>query len=317
MHVLFADTVHSSLSEKLRSKGCLVVDGCHYSREDCADFFQSKVGGIIIRGRFNIDKTWIDLAKGLQFIARFGSGMEHIDVAYATQKGVKCFSSAEGNKDALGDHALGMLLMLLNKLHIVNNEVREGKWEREGNRGVELNSLTLGIIGYGNMGSSFAKRLLGFDCQVLVYDPYKHITQFPSGKYSQVPLEILFEKADVISVHVPLNTETKGMIDSDFFASCKSKIIVINTSRGPVLRTSDLLVAMDQGKVIGACLDVLDFEEENFESINALKKNDVWQNLIRRSNVILSPHIAGWSVQSNKKMADILFEKISNSGIII
>lgn len=310
MHVLFADTVHPFLKESLSDKGFIIQEAYNLSKEACADFFQTKVGGIVLRGRFNLDEQWLKQAKGLQFIARYGSGMEHIDTEFAASRGIQCLSAPEGNRDALGDHCLGMLLMLLNRLQIVNLEVRQGLWKREENRGIELGSLTVGIIGYGNMGSAFGKRLIGFDSEVLVYDPYQKISHFPGAFFSQVGMDEIFERADVVSFHVPLNDETTGLVNPDYLARFNKPIILMNASRGPVVQTSALLAAMEKGIVRGACLDVLDFEESNFESLQSWIENPDWQKLIARENIILSPHIAGWSHQSNLKMAQILLKKI-------
>jgi D-3-phosphoglycerate dehydrogenase / 2-oxoglutarate reductase len=316
MHVLFIDTVHPFLSSSLANCGFSITEGYEFSKAQCAEFFKLREGGVVIRGKFSLDRLWLEAATGLKFIARFGSGMEHIDTNFAAKKGINCLSSPEGNRDALGDHATGMLLMLLNKLNSVNDDVRKGLWQREENRGTELNALTVGIIGYGNMGSVFAKRLSGFDCEVMVYDPYKKIESFPSPFFSQVGLETIFQRADVVSFHVPLNEETKGLCDEYFLNRFKKTIIILNTSRGPVVESKALLNAMDQGKVMGACLDVLDFEESNFEAVYSWREDKDWQRLIARKEVILSPHIAGWSHQSNEKMAKILLNKICDLKLI-
>jgi D-3-phosphoglycerate dehydrogenase len=310
MHVLFIDTVHPFLKESLSKNGYVIHEGYDLTLEECADFFLSHEGGLVIRGRFNLDRQWLLSARGLKFIARFGSGMEHIDLACASTLGIHCLSSPEGNRDALGDHCLGMLLMLLNKLHLVNEDVRNGIWQREENRGTELGSLKVAIIGYGNMGSAFAKRLSGFDCEVLVHDPNKTDLSFPSSFFRQVLMDEIFEKADVVSYHVPLNEETLGLVNRDYLMRFKNPIILINSSRGPVVQTSALLDGFSCGIIRGACLDVLDFEESNFESLQTLNKNPDWQQLIARNDVVLSPHIAGWSHQSNLKMAQILLKKI-------
>ena len=311
MHVLFIDTVHPSLAGELKAMGFQVAEGYGLSKKECSDFFRTKEGGVVIRGKFNLDREWIEAAEGLKFIARFGSGMEHIDTAYAKEKGIACLSSPEGNRDALGDHTLGMLLMLLNHLQTVNEEVRAGIWKREENRGTELNALVVGLIGYGNMGSAFAKRLLGFDCEVLVYDPFIRVENFPSSHYKQVSLEELQKKADIVSFHVPLNESTRSYANKKFLYGFEKNIIVINTSRGPVVETAALLDAMEENKVRGACLDVLDFEEENFETVKSWSEDKNWLRLISKKEIILSPHIAGWSHQSNEKMAVMLSQKIN------
>jgi D-3-phosphoglycerate dehydrogenase len=305
--VLLIDTVHPVLNEILSSKGMLCDLDNTSSKEEILLKIQNYVG-IVIRSRFKIDKDFLDKAKHLKFIARAGAGMENIDVAYAESLGIKCLHAPEGNRDAVGEHALGMLLMLFNNLKRADSEVRKGIWKREENRGYELKSKTVGIIGYGNMGSAFAQRLIGFDVNILAYDKYK--TKFGSQYVNESTLEEIFEKSDVVSLHVPLTEETKYMVNSAFLNSFKKPIYLINTARGKVLNTADLVQAIFNKKVLGACLDVLEYESISFENIDSEKLPEPFKYLINSDKVILSPHIAGWTFESHVKISEVLAEKI-------
>jgi D-3-phosphoglycerate dehydrogenase / 2-oxoglutarate reductase len=307
--VLLIDTVHPALNEILSSKGMLCDLDNTSSKEEILLKIQHYVG-IVIRSRFKIDKDFLDKAKHLKFIARAGAGMENIDVPYAESLGIKCIHAPEGNRDAVGEHALGMLLMLFNNLKKADAEVRNGIWKREENRGHELKGKTVGIIGYGNMGSAFAQRLKGFDVEVLVFDKYKK--NFGNEFIKESTLEELFEKADVLSLHIPLTDETKYMVNAAFFNSFKKPIYVINTARGKVLNTADLVEAIKNKKVLGACLDVLEYENVSFENIDAEKLPEPYKYLIKSDRVILSPHIAGWTFESHVKISEVLAEKILN-----
>ncbi len=248
------------------------------------------------------------------FIARIGAGMEHIDVAYAESKGIKCLSSPEGNRNAVAEHALGMLLTLLNNISKANNEVKDGQWLREPNRGTELKGKTIGIYGYGNTGSAFAKVLMGFDVKTLAYDKYKK--NFGNEFAEESLPEEIFSEADVLSLHLPLTDETKYLVDNSFLSRFQKNIYLINTSRGQIVKTDDLVKNLKSGKVSGACLDVLEYEETSFEGIKSLLLtpqsliNADWKYLTESRNIILTPHIAGWSFESSEKMARILAEKI-------
>ncbi len=234
--------------------------------------------------------------------------MESIDTDYCKKKNIECLNSPEGNMDAVGEHAVGMLLNLLNNLNRADRQVKIGEWKREENRGVELNSLTVGIVGYGNMGSSFAKKLAGFDCQIIAYDKYKK--GFGTDKIKECSIEYIFENADVISLHVPLTDETKYMVDAEFINSFAKKIILINTARGPVVKTLDLVAALETGKVCAAALDVIEYEEFSFEKTFDMTEKEEFKFLAKSDNVILSPHIAGWTIQSKEKLANVLVDKI-------
>ncbi len=266
--------------------------------------------GIVIRSRIKITKEIIDRAVNLKFIARAGAGMENIDVAYAEKKGIKCLHAPEGNKDAVGEHTIAMLLSLFNNLNRADKEVRQGKWIREENRGVELMGKIVGIIGYGNMGSAFAERLKGFGVKILVYDKYKK--GFGNDFIIETTLEHIFEEADVFSLHTPLTEETNYLINDSFINSFKKNIYIINTARGKCLNTADLVSNIKSGKVLGACLDVLEYEMTSFENLDKANLPEAFQYLIQSDKVILSPHIAGWTKESNEKIARVLAEKIIN-----
>ncbi len=307
INILFLDSVHLLLQKELETKGFI----CHLQY----DWNLEKIGeelykfdGVVIRSRVKLDKELIDKGTNLKFIARAGAGMENIDVAYAKSKGIKCLSSAEGNRDAVGEHALGMLLCLFNNICRADKEVRQGQWIREGNRGIELQGKTVGIIGYGNMGSAFAQRLRGFDCTVLAYDKYK--TKFSDEFVKESTLEELFENTDVPSLHLPLNDETRFMVNASFLGKFRKNIYLINTSRGKIVQTDDLVACMKTGKVLGACLDVLEYESLSFEGLDATKLPPSFRYLVESDNVILTPHIAGWTYESNEKISATLAKKI-------
>jgi D-3-phosphoglycerate dehydrogenase len=241
-------------------------------------------------------------------VGRLGSGMENIDTEYALKKGVVCFNSPEGNRDAVAEHALGMLLALMNRLIIVNQEVRNRKWLREENRGIEVAGKTVGIIGYGNMGSAFAERLSGFKANVIAYDKYKK--NFGNDMVKEVGLNEIYEDSDIISFHVPLTIETEYMFNHEFIENCSKPFFLINTSRGKVVHTAHLLEGLKQGKVLGAALDVIEYEDHSFEQFFKRSLPSVFSEICSREDVLLSPHIAGWTIESKRKLAEILVQKI-------
>ncbi len=307
MKILFIDSNHPILHEMLISKGF----DCHLNYNWTIEQLENKIAeydGIVIRSKLKITKELIDKAINLKFIARAGAGMENIDVAYAESKGIKCLHAPEGNKDAVAEQAIGMLLALFNNICRANSEVRQGKWIREENRGIELKGKTVGIIGYGNMGSAFAERLKGFGVKVLVYDKYKK--NYGNEQIIESTLENLFESVDIVSLHTPLTDETKNLINDSFIKSFKKNIFIINTARGKCLNTNDLMENIKSGKVLGACLDVIEYESVSFEQIENSTIPEAFRYLINSDKVILTPHIAGWTVESNKKIAKILAEKI-------
>ncbi|MCX6294619.1 MAG: 2-hydroxyacid dehydrogenase [Bacteroidetes bacterium] len=307
MKILFIDSNHSLLHEMLEKAGHTCDLNYNWTKEEIEKNIHL-YDGIIVRSKIKITKEIIDKAANLKFIARAGAGMENIDVSYAESKGIKCFHAPEGNRDAVAEHAIAMLLSLFNNLFRANKEVREGKWIREGNRGVELMGKTVGIIGYGNMGSAFAERLKGFSVNILVYDKYKN--GFGNSFIKECSLEQIFEQADVLSLHTPFTEETNYLINDSFINKFSKNVYIINTARGKCLNTSDLVKNLKIGKVLGACLDVLEYEMTSFEALNTNELPEAFQYLIQSENVVLSPHIAGWTKESNMKIAKILAEKI-------
>lgn len=264
--------------------------------------------GWIVRSKHQINRDLIDQAPALQFIARAGSGLENIDVAYAFKRGITIFNSPEGNRDAVGEHALGMLLSLLNNLCRCNTQVKARIWMRKENWGHELKGKTVGIIGYGNMGSAFSQKLSSLECKIIAYDKYKH--NFSNSFVQECTLEDIFHHADVVSLHVPLTKETIYMADENFFSSFRKPIWFINTSRGLVCKTAALVEALKSGKVLGAALDVLEWEDTSFEKFSLQNLPEALQELIQMDNVILSPHVAGWTYEAYQKHSIILLQKI-------
>jgi D-3-phosphoglycerate dehydrogenase len=305
--ILIIDAVHDLIPVELSNNNFRVIDGTAWTKEEIKlkipDFY-----GIILRSKITIDKEIIDKATNLKFIARVGAGMESIDTEYCKQKGVICLNSPEGNRDAVAEHAIGMLMSLLNNITKANSEVKAGIWSRESNRGTELNNKTLGIIGYGNMGHALAKRLLGFGCKVLSYDKYKF--NYTDQYAEETSLNDIFDNTDILSLHVPLTYETKYMVDEDFISKFKKPFYLINTARGPIVRTSALVEALKTGKILGAALDVIEYEETSFENLEGILKYKETQYLANCDNVILTPHIAGWTVESKIKLAQVLVDKI-------
>ena len=305
--VLIIDDVHPIITKSLPELGFKTTDATKLSRTEILEIIQDYTG-LIIRSRITIDKEIIDKSKNLKFIARVGAGMESIDLDYCKKKGVICLNSPEGNRDAVGEHALGMILNILNNLNKADAEVKSGKWQREENRGKELGYMTVGIIGYGNMGSSFAKKLSGFGCKVLSYDKYK--TNYSDGFTVETNLDSIFKESDILSLHVPLTEETKFMVNDDFIAQFSKNIYLINTARGPVVKTSSVVNALKSGKILGAALDVLEYEETSFEKTKNLLDYDDFRYLSECTNVLFSPHIAGWTNESKLKLSTVLIDKI-------
>ena len=307
MKILFIDSNQPSLHQTLEKAGHVCHLHYDWTKEEIIQNIHL-YDGIIIRSKIKITKDILDKATNLKFIARAGAGMENIDVAYAESKGIKCIHAPEGNRDAVGEHALAMLLALFNNVLRADKEVREGKWLREENRGVELMGKTVGIIGYGNMGSAFAERLKGFGVKLLVYDKYK--TNFGNECIQESSLERIFDEADIVSLHVPLTAETERMVNDTFINNFKKNIYIINTARGKCLNTDDLVMNLKSGKVLGACLDVLEYEMTSFETLDVTLLPEAFQYLTKSNKVILSPHIAGWTIESHRKIAMVLVEKI-------
>ncbi len=308
MKVVFLDTVHEVLAERLiASKKFECVDGTHWSFEDCKVKLKD-AAGIVIRSRFTMDEEILKFAPHLKFIARSGAGMENIDEQYCEEHGITLFNSPEGNRNAVGEHALGMLLSLLNKLHLANRDIRNGIWDREGNRGIELDGKTVGIIGYGNNGKAFAQKLRGFEVTVLAYDKYK--TNFGSDFVTEATLEAVLRKSDVISFHIPQNTETLYFANEEFFDALGKPIILLNLSRGKVVKTKALIDALEKGRVLAAGLDVNEFEGTHFEDFFSGEVSPELDYLLKSDNVLLTPHVGGWTVESYFKLSDTLATKI-------
>ncbi len=307
MIILHADSNNPLLIKELQKAGYHNIEGYNISQEEIISN-QHLYDGIVIRSRFKIDKDFIDAAPNLKFIARVGAGLESIDVDYAKQAGIELFAAPEGNSNAVGEHTLGMLLALLNKLNKANREVHRGYWNREENRGTELDGKTVGIIGYGNMGKAFSKKLRGFDVKVLCYDILKGVGD---KNATQVSLEELQEKAEVVSLHTPWTPVTNKMVNTNFINKFKNPFWFINTARGKSVVTADLVVGLIEGRILGAGLDVLEYEKDSFEHL--FLDRDIppdLKELMFLDNVILSPHVAGWTEESHKKLAVTIAYKI-------
>lgn len=302
--VLITAKVHNYLIHKLEEKGFEVSYQPSITHDEVVAAIP-EFTGMIVTTRIKVDKGMLDRAGQLQWIGRLGSGMELIDVAYAEGKGIKCVSSPEGNRDTVGEQAVGMLLVLMNNILKSNLELRQGIWERDGNRADELGGRTVGIIGYGNTGGAFARKLRGFDVEILAYDKYK--TGFSDEHVKEATMEELFEKADVVSVHLPLTAETHHLANEAFFKSFKKPIRFINAARGKIVNTPDIVAALENGTIAGACLDVL--ENEKLSSYSAAEKEQ-FEKLLQMSNVVMTPHIGGYSHEASVKMARIVLEKL-------
>lgn len=305
--ILHIDSNHPLLWDQLEQAGFVN----HQDFSSPKEVIESKINdyqGIVIRSRFKIDKIFLDKATNLQFIARVGAGLESIDCEYASSKNIALIAAPEGNRNAVAEHSLGMILSLFNNLNQADAEIREGHWNRESNRGHELDGKTVGIIGYGNMGKAFAKKLSGFEVEVLCYDIQENV----GDKYAkQLSFAEFQEKVDVLSLHIPWTPETDKMVNVDFINSFKNPIWIINTSRGKNIVTADLVEALKSGKVIGAGLDVLEYEKLSFETLFQDKNTpEAFQYLLNAKNVILSPHIAGWTFESHERLAQVIVDKI-------
>lgn len=309
MKILHLDTNHPLLINQLKDLGFTNDEDYSSSKEEIKNKIQG-YEGIIIRSRFTIDKRFLDKATSLKFIGRVGAGLENIDVVFAKEKGVHLISAPEGNRNAVGEHTLAMLLSLFNKLNKANAEVRQGKWLREENRGIELNGKTVGIIGYGNMGKAFAKKLRGFDVEVVCYDIKDNVGD---ENCKQVSLKEFQEKLDVVSLHTPETPVTLNMINADFINQFAKPFWLLNTARGKSVVTKDLVEALQSGKILGAGLDVLEYEKSSFENLFENKSMpQAFQYLIKADNIILTPHVAGWTIESKEKLAQTIVDKIKD-----
>jgi len=307
LKILHLDSNHSLLIEQLEAAGFTNHEDYTSSKNEIEQKI-SQYDGIVIRSRFKIDAIFLDAATQLKFIARVGAGLESIDIPYANKKGVHLISAPEGNRNAVGEHALGMLLSLFNNLNKADREIRNGQWNRETNRGIELEGKCVGLIGYGNMGKAFAKKLKGFDCEVLCYDIQKGLGD---ENAKQVSLETLKKKINVLSLHIPWTPSTDKMVNTSFISSFKNPFWLLNTARGKSVVTAHLVSALKDGKILGAGLDVLEFEKLSFESLfDSETLPQSLQELLTLDNVILSPHIAGWTAESKIKLAQVIVDKI-------
>lgn len=309
--VLFVDTVHPLIREELTKAGFQCEYFAHHTYEDYKKII-SEYTGIIIRSKIKLDENILSKALQLKFIGRVGAGMENIDVEYAVSKGISCLNSPEGSRDAVGEHAVGLLLSLLRNIPRSHNQVRHGEWVREANRGTEIKGKTIGIIGYGNMGSSFAEKISGFGAKVLAYDKYKK--NFGNRYVQETNMQSIFMETDILSLHVPLTEETTHLFNRDYLSNFRKNIVLLNTARGMNVNTTDLVQGLTSGKVTGAALDVLEYEDKSFEKLDRANLPDPFQYLVKADNVILTSHIAGWTIESKYKLAQVLVDKVLESG---
>ncbi|MFD2873011.1 NAD(P)-dependent oxidoreductase [Mucilaginibacter ximonensis] len=307
-NILIVDDIHPIFIEQVEALGYK----CDYQPTiKLAEALEiiGNYAGLVIRSKFNVDKPLIDAATNLRFVCRAGAGMDNIDEAYAAEKKLTLINASEGNMDAVGEHAVGMLLSLMNHFNTADAEIRNGEWKREANRGFELKGKTVGIIGYGFMGKSFAKKLSGFEVEVIAYDKYK--TGFSDRYAREVSMEEIVKHSDVLSVHVPLTKETNGLIDDELLFHFKKPIFFINTSRGKVAKVRAVLNAIRDGKILGAGLDVL--ETEKFP---ALAEQEWFDDLKRSGKVLLTPHVAGWTFDSYRKISEVMAGKLAAASLV-
>ncbi|MEI6348105.1 MAG: NAD(P)-dependent oxidoreductase [Bacteroidota bacterium] len=306
--ILFLDSTHPILSLRFEEAGYVVEHDYTSTKEEVMNKIMNYFG-VIIRSRFIIDKPFIEASSQLKFIGRVGAGLENIDLEYASFKNIQCINSPEGNRDAVAEHTLGMLLCLANNIVKANNEVKNGLWLREANRGFEIKGKTIAIIGFGNMGSAFAQRLIGFEAKVIAYDKYK--SNFSSAIVEECTMEKVFNEADIVSFHVPYNSETHFLFEKKYINQFRKSIYLLNTSRGKVVKTDDLVEALKQKKVLGAALDVLEYESVALNNKDKEQWSESMNFLAMAQNVILTPHIAGWTVESNIKLSTIIADKVT------
>ena len=309
MKVIHLDTNHPLLWEGLEKLGFQNEADYKSGKEELGHRIH-EYDGIIIRSRIRLDKAFLERATRLKFIGRVGAGLENIDIEYARERNIFLAAAPEGNRNAVGEHTLGMILSLFNKLNKAHREVQKGIWDREGNRGEELDGKTVGIVGYGNMGKAFARKLAGFDTEVICYD----IIGGVGDQYArQVGIMELQQRTDVLSLHVPQTPLTVNMINTEYINQFHKPFWLLNTARGKCVKTDDLVAALKSGKVLGAGLDVLEYEKTSFESLFSKGElPEAFQYLIQAENVLLSPHVAGWSKESKVKLAQTVLDKISN-----
>jgi D-3-phosphoglycerate dehydrogenase len=305
--VVFIDSVHPVLEQKLKQAGMSCLDHTKTNFENLIPFL-ALAYGLVIRSRFTIDANFLSFCPNLKFIARSGSGLENIDTKACRELGIRVYNSPEGNRNAVAEHALGMVLSLFHKIQKADKEIRLGEWNRESNRGEELDGKTIGIIGYGNNGSAFAKKLRGFDVRVLAYDKYK--SGYGDHFVQECTLNAIMEQSDVLSFHIPQNKETRFIFNHDFISKMQKPFYLLNLSRGKIVETEALISGLKVGKIKGAGLDVLEFESKSFESFFDQELPPSFSYLITAENVVLTPHVGGWTTESYMKLSSVLAEKI-------
>jgi D-3-phosphoglycerate dehydrogenase / 2-oxoglutarate reductase len=303
---LIVDPVHESLFPMLRDIGWEGVYLPELSREEIKKNHHQYLG-LIVRSKTKIDRDLLGESPTIKFVARAGAGLDNLDLGYLSEQGIDVLHAAEGNRDAVGEHTVGILLALIRNIVKADRQVRSMDWRREENRGMEIMGKTVGIIGYGNMGQAFAKRLSGFGCKVLAYDKYK--THFSDSFCEEADMQRIYNETDILSLHIPLSAETRKMVTHDYLSRFKKNIVVINTSRGEIVAQEDLPALLDAGQVRGAALDVL--ENEKLKELTSVQRENV-NNLFHRTNVIFTPHIAGWTFESHTKINVALMEKIKS-----
>jgi D-3-phosphoglycerate dehydrogenase len=302
--ILIVDDLHPAFKNEALDLGYEVDDFPLIKKEEVLQILKN-YQGIAIRTKFRVDEEVMNAGPNLKFVARAGAGMDNIDVAFADKKNIQLINAPEGNADAVGEHCIGLLLSLMNNFRKADAEIRNGIWEREGNRGYELKGKTIGIIGYGNNGNAFAKKLKGFEVKVLAYDKYK--TGFSDDFVSEASMEEIVKYSDVLSLHIPLTKETKQMVNEDYFSYFNKPIFFINAARGEIVNINAVLKAIKSGKILGAGLDVL--EKEKFP---ALADAEFYTDLIKEEKLILTPHIGGWTFDSYRKISEVLIAKLKN-----
>jgi len=311
--ILLIDTTQPFVIEGLESLGYEITDATEWDLTQISEEIR-KYTGIVLRSRISLDKTLFRKATSLKFIAREGAGVEHIDMDEARKRNIPILTANEGNRDAVGEHAVGMLLCLMHNISKADREVRQGVWKREENRGMELNGKKVGIIGYGNMGRAIAYKLKGFGCKMIAYDKYK--INYADKFMKEEDMDSLYRNVDVVSINIPLTEESTYLVNDEFINKFKKNIIIINTSRGKIVNTKDLVKNLKSGKVIGACLDVLEYENQSFNTLENMEDRETYEYLISSDKVVLTPHIAGWTDESKQKVAQVLLEKITSLRLI-
>ncbi len=305
--ILIVDDLHPIFKERAEMMGYQCDDRPLFTKEEALAVI-ADYDGLAIRTKFRVDQQFIDAAAKLKFIARAGAGMDNIDELYAQSKKIVCVNAPEGNRDAVAEHAVGMLLALMNNFRRADYEVRQGIWNREANRGWELRGKTVAIIGYGNTGQHFAKKLSGFDVEVIAYDKYQ--TGFSSSYVKEVSMEQVVKHADVLSLHIPLTRETRQLVNDEYLFHFKKPIFLLSTARGEIVNTTSVLNAIQTGKILGAGLDVLEVE-----GFPALSQTNWYSELIKNEHVLLSPHVAGWTFESYRKISEVLADKLEKMSV--